>query len=402
MEDTMIKNRHILLGVSGGIAAYKAANLVSMLKKAGCDVKVIMTENAKNFIHPTVFETLTNHRCITNTFDRNFQFEVEHISLAKWADIFVVAPATANVIAKMAHGIADDMLTTTILAATCPKLIVPAMNTNMYLNSIVVDNQKKLEDYGFHILEPVCGHLACKDIGIGKLPPEQDIYDEIERLIGYEKDLEGKNILITAGPTQEALDPVRFLSNHSSGKMGYAIAKAAMLRGANVTLISGPVHLSPLKHTTFVPVISAHEMFEAVKEHASNADIIIKAAAVADYTPSTVSSNKIKKKEKDFTLALNRTNDILAYLGEHRTQNQFICGFAMETQDLLINARKKLDSKKVDMIAANSLQVEGAGFQGDTNVLTLITKDSECTLPLLSKAEIGHLLLDEIILQMKS
>lgn len=396
----MLQGKHILIGVSGGIAAYKIANLTSMLVKAGCDVQVIMTKNATNFIHPTVFETLTGHKCMVDTFDRNFQFNVEHISLAKWADIFVVAPATANLIAKMSHGLADDMLTTTILACKCPKLVSPAMNTNMYENPIVQDNLDRLRSYGFSILEPASGHLACGDTGKGKLPSEQDIFDQIEYMIGYEKDLLGKHVLVTAGPTQEALDPVRFLTNHSSGKMGYAIAKAASLRGANVTLVSGPVSIVPPKHVTLVPVISAADMFNAVTSHSSTQDIIIKAAAVADYTPAQVSSEKMKKSDSDLSLELVRTKDILAHLGSNRKEGQFICGFAMETQNVLENSRSKLLHKNVDMIAANSLRTEGAGFQGDTNVLTLITRDSETELPLLSKDEAAHRLLDEILHRM--
>lgn len=397
----MLKGKHILLGVSGGIAAYKIANLASMLVKAGCEVQVIMTKNATNFIHPTVFETLTSHKCMIDTFDRNFQFNVEHISLAKWADIFVIAPATANVIGKLANGIADDMLTTTILATKCPKLISPAMNTNMYENPIVQDNLTKLRNYGFQIIEPACGYLACGDTGSGKLPSEQELFDSIERFVGYEKDLAGKRLLVTAGPTQEALDPVRYLTNHSSGKMGYAIAKAAMLRGAEVTLVSGPTSITPPRFIHFIPIVSANDMFEAVTKESEKQDIIIKAAAVADYTPMTISDEKIKKSDSEFSLPLTRTKDILAYLGEHRRENQFICGFAMETQNLLENSRKKLEKKNVDMIAANSLKVSGAGFQGDTNVLTLITKEFEKELPLLSKEEAAHQLLDVILEQIQ-
>jgi len=396
----MLKGKHILLGVSGGIAAYKIANLTSMLVKAGCDVQVIMTQNATNFIHPTVFETLTSHKCMVDTFDRNFQFNVEHISLAKWADIFVAAPATANLIAKMSHGIADDMLTTTMLAATCPKLVSPAMNTNMYENPIVQDNLDRLRHYGFQIVEPASGHLACGDTGKGKLPSEQELFDHIESMIGYEKDLLGKHILVTAGPTKEAIDPVRFLTNHSSGKMGYAIAKAAMLRGASVTLVSGPVSITPPKFVDVIPVTSAADMFEAVTSRADAQDIIIKAAAVADYTPASVCDEKMKKSDSDLSIELVRTKDILAHLGANRKEGQFICGFAMETQNVLENSRKKLVKKNVDMIAANSLRTEGAGFQGDTNVLTLITSDSEKELPLLSKDEAAHCLLDEIIKRM--
>ena len=393
----MQKGKHILLGVTGGIAAYKIANLTSMLVKAGCDVKVIMTQNATNFIHPTVFETLTSHKCMIDTFDRNFQFNVEHISLAKWADVFLVAPATANVIGKMAHGIADDMLTTTILAARCPKLVAPAMNTNMYENPIVQENLALLKHYGFEIIEPACGHLACGDTGAGKLPSEQELFDSIERRIGYEKDLLGKRILVTAGPTQEAIDPVRFISNHSSGKMGYAIAKAAMLRGADVTLVTGPTSIDPPRFVDVIPVISAQDMFEAVTLRSNDQDIIIKAAAVADYTPALVSDEKMKKSDSNLSIELNRTQDILAYLGEHRREHQFLCGFSMETQNMLENSRKKLEKKKIDMIAANCLKEAGAGFQGDTNVLTLITQEEEMELPLMSKADAAHQLLDAIL-----
>ena len=393
----MQKGKHILLGVTGGIAAYKIANLTSMLVKAGCDVKVIMTQNATNFIHPTVFETLTSHKCMIDTFDRNFQFNVEHISLAKWADVFLVAPATANVIAKMAHGIADDMLTTTILAAPCPKLVAPAMNTNMYENPIVQDNLAQLKHYGFEIIEPACGYLACGDTGAGKLPSEQELFDSIERRIGYEKDLLGKRILVTAGPTQEAIDPVRYITNHSSGKMGYAIAKAAMLRGAEVTLVTGPTSIEPPRFVNVIPVVSAQNMFDAVTSRANDQDIIIKAAAVADYTPATFSDEKMKKSDSNVSIELNRTQDILAYLGEHRHNNQFLCGFSMETQNMLENSRKKLEKKKIDMIAANCLKEEGAGFQGDTNVLTLITKEEEIELPLMSKEAAAHQLLDAIV-----
>ena len=401
MEASMQKGKHILLGVAGGIAAYKIANLTSMLVKAGCDVKVIMTQNATNFIHPTVFETLTGHKCMVDTFDRNFQFNVEHISLAKWADIFFVAPAPANVIAKMAHGIADDMLTTTILACRCPKLVSPAMNTNMYENPIVQDNIEKLKQYGFNIIEPASGYLACGDTGAGKLPSEQELFDSIERFIGYKKDLIGKRILVTAGPTQEAIDPVRYITNHSSGKMGYAIAKAAMLRGATVTLVTGPTSIEPPRFVDVVPVVSAQDMFEAVTSRSNDQDIIVKAAAVGDYTPATVSDEKMKKSDSELSIPLNRTQDILAYLGEHRRDHQFLCGFSMETQNMLENSRKKLAKKKIDMIAANCLKEEGAGFRGDTNVLTLITKEEEIELPLMSKDAAAHQLLDAIIKNFK-
>lgn len=397
MEALMQKGKHILLGVTGGIAAYKIANLTSMLVKAGCDVQVIMTKNATNFIHPTVFETLTGHKCMIDTFDRNFQFQVEHISLAKWADVYLVAPATANVIAKLAHGIADDMLTTTMLACRCPKLVAPAMNTNMYENKIVQDNLETLKHYGFELIEPASGYLACGDTGRGKLPSEQLLFDAIERCVGYEKDLLGKRILVTAGPTKEALDPVRYLTNHSSGKMGYAVAKAAMLRGADVTLVSGPTSIEPPRYTKVINVTSAQDMFEAVTSCSAQQDIIIKAAAVADYTPLQTSDEKMKKSDTELSIPLKRTQDILAYLGEHRTEKQFLCGFSMETQNMLENSRNKLKKKKIDMIAANCLKEEGAGFQGNTNVLTLITKDEEITLPLMTKEEAAHRLIDEIL-----
>lgn len=393
----MLKGKTVLLGVTGGIAAYKIANLASMLVKQHADVHVLMTENATNFINPIAFETLTNHKCLVDTFDRNFQFNVEHISIAKLADVVLIAPATANVIGKISHGIADDMLTTTVMACTCPKIFAPAMNTNMYLNPIVQDNLKTLKHYGYEVIEPDNGFLACGDVGAGKMPSEQVLFDYIVKSIAYEKDLTGKKVLVTAGGTQEAIDPVRYITNHSSGKMGYAIAKAAMLRGAKVTLITAPTALTPPLFTTVIPVVSASDMYEAVVNEYEQNDIIIKAAAVADYTPSTVSDQKIKKKEGDMSIPLTRTKDILSYLGEHKKEGQFLCGFSMETENMLENTRAKLERKNLDLIAGNCLKTEGAGFQGDTNVLTLISKDEEIALEKMSKDDCAHKLLDQII-----
>ena len=393
----MLKGKTVLLGVTGGIAAYKIANLASMLVKQHADVHVLMTKNATNFINPIAFETLTNHKCLVDTFDRNFQFNVEHISIAKLADVVLIAPATANVIGKISHGIADDMLTTTVMACTCPKIFAPAMNTNMYLNPIVQDNLKTLKHYGYEVIEPDNGFLACGDIGAGKMPSEQVLFDYIVKTIAYEKDLQDKKVLVTAGGTQEAIDPVRYITNHSSGKMGYAIAKAAMLRGAKVTLITAPTALTPPLFTTVIPVVSASDMYEAVVNEYEQNDIIIKAAAVADYTPSTVSDQKIKKKEGDMSIPLTRTKDILSYLGEHKKEGQFLCGFSMETENMLENTRAKLERKNLDLIAGNCLKTEGAGFQGDTNVLTLISKDEEIALEKMSKDDCAHKLLDQII-----
>lgn len=393
----MLKGKTVLLGVTGGIAAYKIANLASMLVKQHADVHVLMTQNATNFINPIAFETLTNHKCLIDTFDRNFQFSVEHVSIAKLADVVMLAPATANVIGKIAHGIADDMLTTTIMACTCPIIVAPAMNTNMYLNPIVQDNLKTLKHYGYEVIEPDNGFLACGDIGAGKMPSEQVLFDYIVKTIAYDKDLTGKNILVTAGATQEAIDPVRYITNHSSGKMGYAIAKAAMLRGANVTLITGETALTPPPFVDVVPVISASDMYEAVVARQAEQDIIIKAAAVADYTPVSVADHKIKKGEGDMSIPLTRTKDILGYLGEHKKEGQFLCGFSMETENMLENSRKKLEKKHLDLIAANCLKTEGAGFQGDTNVLTLISKEKEIALEKMTKEECAHKLLDQIL-----
>ncbi len=396
----MLQGKTVLLGVSGGIAAYKIASLASMLKKLHANVHVLMTENATHFITPITFESLTGNKCIVDTFDRNFQFDIKHISLAKQADAALIAPATANVIAKMAHGLADDMLTTTILACTCPKIVAPAMNTRMYENPITQDNMKILEKYGFTVIQPASGRLACGDTGAGKMPEPEELCDYILQAIQCEKDLLGKKVLVTAGPTREALDPVRYLTNHSSGKMGYAVAKAAARRGAEVTLVAGPTGLPDLRFAEMIHVESAAGMFEAVSSRAAEQDIVIKAAAVADYTPAEVSGEKIKKKEGDLSIPLKRTADILAWLGAHRRAGQFLCGFSMETENVLANSRAKLARKGVDMIAANSLRTAGAGFAGDTNVLTLITKDREEELPLMSKDEAAHRLLDAILREM--
>lgn len=394
----MLKNKYVILGVTGSIAAYKAASLASALRKLHCEVQVIMTENAQNFIHPITFETLTGRKCLTDTFDRNFSFEVEHISVAKRADLVLVAPASANVIGKLAHGIADDMLTTTLMACKCKKLISPAMNTAMYENPVLQDNLRLLERYGYQIIEPANGHLACGDTGAGKMPEPDDLLSFIIKEIAYAKDLSGKKILVTAGPTQEAIDPVRVITNHSTGKMGYAIARAAMLRGADVTLVSGPVDLTPPPFVHVVPVRSAEEMFQAVTAVSEEQDAIIKAAAVADYTPVTVSREKVKKKDDEMSIPLKRTRDILKYLGEHKKEGQFLCGFSMETEHMIENSREKLSKKHVDMIVANNLKVAGAGFGTDTNVVTLITADFVQELPIMSKDEVAHTILNRIFL----
>lgn len=404
----MLKNKTVVLGVTGSIAAYKMANVASMLVKLHADVNVIMTENATNFINPITFETLTGNKCLVDTFDRNFQFNVEHVALAKRADIFMVAPASANIIGKIAGGIADDMLSTTIMAAKCPKLIAPAMNTNMLENPIVQDNIKKLQSYGYEIIESASGYLACGDTGKGKLPNEQLLVDYILKYIAAEKDMQGVKVLVTAGPTMEAIDPVRFISNHSTGKMGYAIARQAMLRGADVTLVTGKVAITPPEFVTVVPVTSAQDMYEAVTAVSDDQDIIIKAAAVADYKPAEVADNKIKKSDADMSIPLTRTKDILAFLGMQREEarktdedsrlaRQIICGFSMETQNLLENSRKKLEKKKIDMVAANNLKTAGAGFGTDTNVLTLITQDEDIELPQMSKEECADRLLTQLI-----
>lgn len=392
----MLTGKTVVLGVTGSIAAYKIANLASMLVKLHGDVHVIMTKNATNFINPITFETLTGNKCLVDTFDRNFQFNVEHVALAKQADIFMVAPASANVIGKIANGIADDMLTTTIMACNAPKYIAPAMNTNMFENEIVQDNLKKLKDYGYEIISPATGYLACGDTGSGKLPSEETLLSYILKDLHYEKDMTGKKVVVTAGPTMEAIDPVRFISNHSTGKMGYAIAKCAMERGAEVTLVTGKTSIDKPMFVKVIDVVSAGDMFEAVKEEAKDADIIIKAAAVADYTPSHIADEKIKKSEDDMSISLVRTTDILKYLGEHKKPNQKLCGFAMETKDLLENAKKKLLNKNADMIVANNLKVAGAGFGTDTNVVTLIKKDEVKELPIMTKDEAAKAILDEL------
>lgn len=381
----MLKGQTILLGVTGGIAAYKAAALASALVKLHASVEVVMTQNATQFITPLTFEELTGHRVMVDTFDRNFTHQVEHISLAQRTDLMIIAPATANVCAKLAHGLADDMLTTSALACKCPKLIAPAMNTNMYENPVTQDNLSTLRRYGWEVIEPASGRLACGAVGKGKLPEPEELVQYILRRIAFAQDMVGKRVLVTAGPTQEALDPVRYLTNHSTGKMGYAIAKMAMLRGAEVTLISGPTNIPAPPFVNLVSITSAQDMFEAVAAHASHADMIFKAAAVADYTPADVSNEKMKKKDGELSIPLKRTQDILKYLGENRVPGQIICGFSMETQNMVENSREKLAKKNVDMICANNLKQSGAGFGVDTNVITIITADQTIELPLQSK-----------------
>ena len=393
----MLKGKTVILGVTGSIAAYKAANLASMLKKQHADVQVIMTKNATQFINPITFESLTGNKCLVDTIDRNFQFQVEHVALAKRADLAIVAPATANIMAKLAHGLADDMLTTTLLACRCPKLIAPAMNTRMYENPVTQDNMDILRKYGFRIIEPAVGHLACGDTGAGKLPPETLLLECILDEIAMEKDMKGLHVLITAGPTMEAIDPVRFISNHSTGKMGYALARVCRRRGAEVTLVSGKTNLEAPYGVTLVPVTSAQDMFEAVSSRAKEQDLIIKAAAVADYRPVTVAENKIKKSPGDMSIALERTTDILAWLGEHRQEGQVLCGFAMETEHMVEHAKEKLTRKHVDMIAANNVKVAGAGFGTDTNVVTLITEDGAEELAKMSKEEVASRILDALL-----
>ncbi|GAA6375665.1 bifunctional phosphopantothenoylcysteine decarboxylase/phosphopantothenate--cysteine ligase CoaBC [Firmicutes bacterium i23-0019-B6] len=393
----MLKGKTVLLGVTGSIAAYKIASLASALKKLHADVHVLMTQNATNFINPITFESLTGNKCQVDTFDRNFQFQVEHVSIAKKADVVMIAPASANVIGKLAHGIADDMLTTTVMACKCKKYISPAMNTNMFENPIVQDNLKTLEHYGYEVIQPASGYLACGDTGAGKMPEPETLLAYIEKEIAREKDLQGKKILVTAGPTQEAIDPVRYITNHSSGKMGYAIAKAAMLRGAEVTLVSGRTAIEAPLFVNVVPIVTAKDMFEAVTGISNEQDIIIKAAAVADYRPAVVSSEKVKKKEGQMSIELERTDDILKYLGENKREGQFLCGFSMETQNMISNSRAKLERKNLDMVAANNVKEAGAGFQGDTNVLTLITQKEETSLPLMSKEDAANKLLDKIL-----
>lgn len=393
----MPEKNHVLLGVTGGIAAYKIPNLCSQLVKGGFQVETILTANAQKIVSPIPFESLSGNRCHTDTFDPMDTSKVEHIALAREADLLVIAPASANIIAKLRWGLADDLLSTTTLACTCPKLLVPAMNTNMYENPATQENLSVLRQRGYLVMEPLSGHLACGAVGKGKMPEPDDIYDRIEAILACKKDLQGLRILVTAGPTQEPLDPVRYLTNHSSGKMGYAIAHAAMLRGADVTLVSGPTALKypPLVRT--IPIVTAQDMYETVTREAEHADIIIKAAAVADYTPETVADNKIKKSDSDLSIPLRRTRDILGYLGTHRRPGQFLCGFSMETEHMLENSRKKLTKKNLDMIVANNVKDAGAGFQGNTNVITMITQDSVTQLPLMDKEEAAHAILTEIL-----
>lgn len=397
----MLEGRTVVLAVTGSIAAYKIANLASMLVKRRADVQVLMTQNATQFINPVTFETLTGQKCLIDTFDRNFQYSVEHVALAKKADVVLVAPASANVIGKIANGIADDMLTTTVMACPCPKIISPAMNTNMYENPIVQENLGKLRRHGYTVIEPEVGLLACKDIGAGKLPSEEVLLDYINREIRFEKDMAGKKVLVTAGPTVEAIDPVRFISNHSSGRMGYSLARVAMERGADVTLVTGPASIPVPRFVKAVEIQSAQEMFEAVTAVSDGQDIIIKAAAVADYTPVSVASEKIKKADRDTAIELKRTKDILKYLGEHKKENQFLCGFSMETENMLVNSKKKLESKNLDMVIANNLKVEGAGFGVDTNVITIITREQDTELPLMGKEEAAAAILDAIVARLR-
>ncbi len=392
----MLAGKHIVLGVTGSIAAYKIASLASMLMKQHADVTVIMTKNATNFINPITFESLTGNKCLVDTFDRNFEFQVEHVSLARQTDVFLTAPASANVIAKAAHGIADDMLTTTLLACTCPKIVAPAMNTRMYQNPVVQDNLEILKRYGMEVIDPANGYLACGDTGAGKMPDPEVLYEYIIKAL-TPKDMAGRKVLVTAGPTQEKLDPVRYISNHSTGKMGYAIARQAMLRGAEVTLVSGKVNLQPPMGVRMVPAVSAADMAQAVKADAQEQDIIIKAAAVADYRPAVTADEKLKKKDDEMNLVLERTEDILAWLGAHRRPGQFLCGFSMETEHMLENSRAKLEKKKIDMIVANNLKQTGAGFGTDTNVVTLLTKEDTLTLPIMSKEEVADRLLTFIM-----
>lgn len=393
----MLKGKTVVLAVSGSIAAYKIASLASALKKLHANVQVLMTKNAVNFINPITFESLTGNKCLVDTFDRNFQYSVEHVALAKQADVVLVAPASANVIGKIAHGIADDMLTTTVMACKCKKIIAPAMNTNMFDNPILQDNLKILEHYGYEVISPAVGYLACGDTGAGKMPEPELLLQYILREIAYEKDMQGKRVLVTAGPTQESIDPVRFITNHSTGKMGYAIAKMCMLRGAEVTLVSGPTSIAKPEFVHMVDVVTAKEMYEEVTKRAKDQDIIIKAAAVADYRPKSVSSEKMKKKDDDLAIPMERTDDILKFLGEHKKEHQFLCGFSMETENMLENSRKKLEKKHLDMIVANNLKVEGVGFAGDTNVVTIITGQEEVSLGKMTKEETALRILDEIL-----
>lgn len=393
----MLQGKTVVLGVTGSIAAYKIANLASMLVKLHADVHVLMTQNATNFINPITFETLTNHKCLVDTFDRNFNYNIEHVALGERADIVLVAPASANIIAKMAYGIADDMLSTTVLACKCKKIVAPAMNTNMYENSVVQVNIERLREFGMEIVEPDTGRLACRTVGKGKMPSEEVLLAHILQNIQYDHDMAGKNVLVTAGATREAIDPVRYITNHSTGKMGYALATVASRRGAKVTLVSGATSLTPPDFVEYVPVVSAEDMFEVVTKRAADQDIIVKAAAVADYTPAAVSEEKIKKQDGESAVSLVRTKDILSWLGQHKKPGQFLCGFSMETEHMLENSRKKLEKKNADMIVANNLRVQGAGFATDTNVVTLITKDQEVELPMLSKEEVASKIFDFIL-----
>ncbi len=393
----MLKGKTVILGISGSIAAYKIASLASALVKLHADVNVIMTKNATNFIHPITFETLTGNKCLVDTFDRNFDFSVEHVALAKKADVALIAPATANVIGKMAHGLADDMLTTTILACQCPMIVAPAMNTRMFRNSIVQDNIKLLKCSGMEVIDPASGYLACGDTGEGKMPEPELLLQYILKALAVKKDLEGVNVLVTAGPTREAIDPVRYISNHSTGKMGYAVARAAAMRGAKVTLVSGPTDLAPPTFVETVDVVTAEEMFQAVTSRFSKQDIVIKTAAVADYRPAVVATEKVKKKEGEMSISLERTKDILAYLGTHKKEGQFLCGFSMETENMLENSITKLVKKNLDMVIANNLKVEGAGFGTNTNVVTVITRKGGEQLPLMSKDDVADKILDAIM-----
>lgn len=395
----MLKGKTVILGVSGSIAAYKIAGLASALMKQHCEVHVIMTKNATNFINPLTFETLTGNKCLVDTFDRNFEFSVEHVSLAKKADAVLVAPASANVIAKMAHGLADDMLTTTILACQCPKIVAPAMNTRMFRNSIVQDNIKLLKCYGMEVIDPASGYLACGDTGEGKMPEPEVLLQYLQKALVTKKDLEGMRVLVTAGPTQEAIDPVRYITNHSTGKMGYAVAKAAAMRGAKVTLVSGPTELAPPPFVEMIDVVTAEQMFQAVTSRAAGQEIIIKTAAVADYKPVVTATEKVKKKSEEMSIELERTKDILGYLGAHKKEGQFLCGFSMETENMLENSIAKLVKKNLDMVIANNLKVEGAGFGTNTNVVTVITRKGGEQLPLMSKEEVADKILDAILIE---
>lgn len=397
----MLKGKTVILAVTGSIAAYKIASLASALKKLQADVHVLMTENATNFINPITFETLTGNKCLIDTFDRNFQYSVEHVSIAKQADVVMIAPASANVIGKIANGIADDMLTTTVMACPCKKIIVPAMNTNMFINPIVQDNLDKLRRFGYEVVDPASGYLACGDTGQGKMPEPELLLEYILREIQYEKDLAGKKVLITAGPTQESIDPVRYITNHSTGKMGYALATVCMRQGADVTLVTGPTETKKPEFVNILTVTTAREMFEAVTAHAPEQDIIIKAAAVADYRPKYVSDEKVKKKDGALSIEMERTDDILQYLGEHKREDQYLCGFSMETEHMLENSRKKLKKKHLDMVVANNLKVEGAGFGGNTNVVTMITDDEEISLEKMTKEETAVHIVDRILKEQK-